>query len=66
MKRDWEETRRRFRLVAFRKRGSIKRLAAELPASKSTVYRILNGETQPVLAIRVAVERIVEEEEKKP
>lgn len=60
-----DDTRQRF--VAITMRRGIEKMAKELPASISTVYRLVNGEVRkPTLAVRVAVERIVNEGEKKP
>ena len=58
--RDWAETRRELcRMVA--KRGAVV-VAGDLPADKRTVYRLITGETRcPSLALRAAVERLIEE-----
>lgn len=60
MKR-WAEIRQDFcRLTA--KRGVVK-MAADIPADRVTVYRLLKGETQqPTKAVQAAIERVVEEE----
>ncbi len=59
---EWDELCDRFRQLRFS--SSIKRIAAELPASRATVHRIMEGKVRrPTLAVRVAVQRLVEEEE---
>ncbi len=61
----WEDTKRRFVAIALRK--GMDAVARELPASRRTVYRMVNGQVdKPSLAIRVAVERIVKEDKEKP
>ena len=61
MSREWDELRVAFSHVAF-KRG-IEKVADAIPADRSTVYRIVRGETQkPTRAVRAAMERVVEEE----
>lgn len=61
----WDSLRRRFASVVFRKGlKGVQQVAAELPAGRATVYRLINGQTRsPSLAIRSAVERFVKKEE---
>lgn len=64
-KANWDALRRRFASVVFR-RGlkAAEQVAAELPADRATVYRLINGRTKtPTLAVRAAVERFVKKEE---
>lgn len=60
MERNWDEIRGEFcRLTA--KRGVVK-MAADIPADRATVYRLLKGETEhPTKAVQAAIEQIVEE-----
>lgn len=62
--RSWNDLRGDFcRLTA--KRGVVK-MAADIPADRATVYRLLKGETeQPTKAVQAAIERVVEENEGK-
>ena len=65
---NWDALRRRFASLVFRKGlKGVQQVAAELPADRATVYRLINGRTKaPTLAVRAAVERIVKQEEQSP
>lgn len=61
----WSELRDRFARVAFR-RGVV-RVAEEIPAAPSTVYRLLQGETRcPSRAVQASIERLVESDTEDP
>jgi hypothetical protein len=61
MKRDqWLETREAFARIAAQE--GIDKIAGEIPAHRSAVYRLIRGETMfPKLAVRAGIERIVRE-----
>ena len=57
----WAELQVKFRAIALRRDGSMEELAQEIPADRSTVYRLMRGEIQrPCLSLREGVKRIVE------
>lgn len=59
----WDDLRRKFEIIALRK--GIAETARRVPMGRTTAYRIIHGQKgPPSLAIRVAVARIVAEEEK--
>lgn len=56
----WEQTRRTFERIAAR--SGIREIARKVPASHTTIYRLIKRTTQqPTLALRAAIERIVTE-----
>lgn len=56
--KSWDQLRVELRTVVFRR--TAEDVAREIPASRSTVYRIITGEVQrPSRAIRAGVERVV-------
>lgn len=60
----WDEAREKFVRLALAK--GVYRMAKKIPADPETVYRMIRGGgKRTTLAIRVAVERVVMEEEKK-
>jgi len=60
---DWDRVRTDFCRLTARK-GVVK-MAADLPAAQTTVYRLLNGETQrPTKAMQAAIKRVVEDDRK--
>lgn len=60
MNGDWTRTREEFRRLAAR--AGISRMAARIPADRTTLYRILTGKTgTPSRAIRASIERILDE-----
>ena len=55
----WKDLREQLQNECFRK--SVAQVARELPIGRSTIYRLINGETSsPSLAIRDALERLTE------
>ena len=63
MREDWQETRREFQRICAKE--GVRHVADRLPADRETVYRLIRGETKrPTLAIRRAIERVVEEKER--
>lgn len=57
----WSELDAEFRRIAFR--DGIQQTAEKIPSDRSTVYRLVNGETtRPSNAIRAGVERIIRED----
>ncbi len=66
MKADWTETRRTFQRIAARE--GVRKVAEEVPADFSTIYRMIRGDTAvPSRAVRAGIERIVaEHKEPKP
>ena len=55
----WTETRDELRTIVFRR--GYRAVAAEIPAARSTVYRLVNGEIrEPSKALRRCVEQVVE------
>lgn len=59
----WETTRERLReVVKMRGADSV---AAEIPSSRSTVFRLLNGETTPQPRTVDAIERVLDERDLK-
>lgn len=61
--KDWRDLQDQFSALVMRK--GPKRVAADIPAALKTVYRLLRGAKKPTLAIRVRIEQLVKEEEKK-
>jgi len=60
MPEDWQNLRQKFRRIAARE--GVRRIASEVPASHTTIYRIISGDTsQPSRALRAAIERIVDD-----
>ena len=60
----WESVRQRLRGVVVREGAGV--VARKIPAHRSTVYRMLNGQSRrPFPALFVAVERIVADATKK-
>ena len=59
--RSWDELQRDFRMVVLRRGDhTVAEVARLLPAGRTTVYRLMNGDiTRPSLALRAAVERAV-------
>lgn len=56
----WERTRRTFERLAAR--SGIRQIAKQIPASHTTVYRLIKRITnQPTKALHAAIERIVTE-----
>jgi len=61
--RRWDELAEPFKRLVFR--DGVEKTAEKINADRSTVYRILNGETRrPCKAIRAGVERLVERDDK--
>lgn len=61
MSRRWSELREEFARVAFE--HGIINAARMIPMSRSSAYRVINGEiSRPSQAIRANIERIVESE----
>jgi predicted lipase len=59
MSKTWDELQDDLRRVVFRSNAD--EVAQQIPASRSTVYRIITGEIQrPSRAIRAGVERLVD------
>lgn len=60
MNRDWQAMREEFRRLAAR--AGFTRMAAKIPADRTTLYRILTGKTgKPSRAIQASIERILVE-----
>jgi hypothetical protein len=58
--KQWTDTRAKFRRIAAQ--VGVRRIASEVPASHTTIYRIIRGDTsQPSHALRAAIERIVDD-----
>ncbi len=56
----WSDLEDDFRRVVFQ--GDVDKIAAQIPADRSTVYRLIKGETQnPSSATKAGVERIIDE-----
>lgn len=56
--RRWEDVRQDFRAIVAREGAAS--VARRIPAHRSTVYRLVKGESRrPIRAIFVAVERVV-------
>lgn len=56
--RRWEDVRQDFRVIVAREGAAA--IARRIPAHRSTVYRLVKGESRrPIRAIFVAVERVV-------
>lgn len=60
--KDWDAIRDRFRSVVFRRGVDV--MAAELPADRSTVYRLFSVTRKPTLAIRVRIAEILKKDKK--
>lgn len=59
----WSELDDDFRRIAFR--DGIQATAKRIPSDRSTVYRLVNGETtRPSAAVCAGVERIIENDRK--
>lgn len=59
---DWEDTRAKFRRIAAQQ--GVRQIAKDVPASHTTIYRLISGDTaQPTHAVRAAIHRIVENHE---
>lgn len=57
-RRRWEDVRQDFRAIVARE--GVEAVARRIPAHRSTVYRLVKGESRrPVKAIFAAVERVV-------
>lgn len=57
---EWEVTRREFRRIVARE--GVDRIAPEVPADRSTIYRLIRGETHATTrAVRAGITRIVEQ-----
>lgn len=60
MKDDWSKTCEAFRNLAARK--GVHKIAAEVPANPTTIYRFIKGDTlKPSRAVKVGIERVVRE-----
>ncbi len=60
----WDELKRKFCHIAAAR--GIRNVADAIPASHTTVYRLIKGETlHPSHAVRAAMTRIVDEDEKR-
>ncbi len=60
MNETWERTWIEFRRVAAKE--GIDKVAAEVPADRATIYRLIRGDTErPTRAVRAGIERIVED-----
>lgn len=57
----WEEVREQLRAIV-RRRGAI-RVADEIPASRSQVFRLLSGQCSPSKALFACVCRLIEDAE---
>ena len=63
--RRWDELEEPFKALVFR--DGVDKTAAKIHADRSTVYRILNGETRrPCKAIRAGIEHELERDASKP
>ena len=61
----WSELDAEFRRIAFR--DGIDETAERIPSDRSTVYRLVNGETtRPSAAVRAGVERLIQEDKGNP
>lgn len=56
---NWDDVRQQFRRIAARE--GFRRIADEIPASHTTVYRLVSGAVSPSRAVRAGVERIVKD-----
>ena len=60
---EWSTTRQKFSRIAARE--GFRRIAEEVPAHFTTVYRIVSGQHEhPTRAVRAGIERIVEQHER--
>ncbi len=65
MDEDWPNTRAKFRRIAAQ--VGIRQIAKDVPASHTTIYRLISGDTnQPSHAVRAAIRRIVDDNDDQP
>lgn len=58
MNEDWQTLRVKLRRIVLRLGATV--VASEIPAERSTVYRLIDGDTRrPSRAVRAGIERIV-------
>lgn len=64
MTETWDKLKPEIERICMRR--GIPKVAAEIPASRATVYRLLNGDTsRPSRAVQAGIERVVQAEEQK-